>query len=93
MAIVALPGGPVLLSGDAVVHRQWLASNDVQRLPVDPARAADVRNQVRALLKARPDVVLFPGHDLERAATPRPDVVIHHPEWFELRAWAGPGRP
>lgn len=90
LAIVALPGGPVLLAGDAVVHRPWLASNDVQRVPVNPSRAADVRNQVRALLKERPDIILFPGHDLDRRLISRPDVSIHHPEWFDLSSWTRP---
>lgn len=62
MVLLALPSGPALLAGDAVVHLDWLASDDVQRIPVDPARAADVRNEVRALLKDDPQVVLFPGH-------------------------------
>jgi len=87
MLLLALPGGPVLLAGDAVVHRDWLVSDDVQRVPVDAERAAAVRNQVRALLAEDPEVVLFPGHDLGAAPQHRTDVVLHHAEWFEAQAW------
>jgi glyoxylase-like metal-dependent hydrolase (beta-lactamase superfamily II) len=87
MLLVALPEGPVLLAGDAVVHRDWLAGDDVQRVAVDAERAAAVRNQVRALLTADPRLVLFPGHDLGDAPRDRPDVVLHHPEWFRAEAW------
>ena len=87
MLLVALPEGPVLLTGAAVVHRDWLASDDVQRIAVDADRAAAVRNQVRALLAADPRVVLFPGHDLGQVPGDRPDIVLHHPEWFVARAW------
>lgn len=87
MLLVALPEGPVLLAGDAVVHGDWLAADDVQRIAVDPERAAQVRNQVRALLAARPEVVLFPGHDLQAPPDHRADIVLHHPEWFAAAAW------
>jgi N-acyl homoserine lactone hydrolase len=87
MALLALPDGPVLLTGDAVVHREWLDSDDVELVAVDSQRAADVRNQVRALLAARPDVPLLPGHDLQSAPRARGDVTLHHPEWFTTAAW------
>jgi N-acyl homoserine lactone hydrolase len=87
MAFVALSGGPALLAGDAVPHRPWLASDDVERVPVDPKRAADVRNQVRALLKAEPTVVLFSGHDLSGTPSGREDMILHHPEWFGEADW------
>lgn len=87
MALLALESGPVLLAGDAVVHRDWLASNDVQRIPVDAQRAAEVRNQVRALLSARPDLLLIPGHDLSGLTRHADDVLIHHPEWLEPNMW------
>lgn len=90
MALVALPSGPVLLAGDAVVHRDWLLSDDVQRVPVDAARAADVRNEVRAALAAREDLVLAPGHDLSMLPAGRSDIVLHHPEWFGNGAWPLP---
>lgn len=87
MLLVSLPGGPVLLSGDAVVHRDWLDSDDVQRIAVDAERAALVRNQVRALLAADSRVVLLAGHDLGGVPHDRADIVLHHPEWFAAEAW------
>jgi len=87
MLLLALPGGPVLLAGDAIVHGDWLASDDVQRIAVDGERAAAVRNQVRALLATDPKLVLFPGHDLAGAPGDRSDIVLHHPEWFAIEAW------
>lgn len=87
MAFVALPGGPVLLAGDAVVHFDWLASDDVQRIAVDPARAADVRNRVRAAMLARPALVVIPGHDLRGLPAGRDDLVVHHPEYLAPEAW------
>jgi N-acyl homoserine lactone hydrolase len=86
MVLLALPGGPALLAGDAIVHRDWLASDDVQRIAVDPDRASVVRNQVRALLRGTPQLALYPGHDTP-PPTQRSDVTVHHPDWFELRAW------
>jgi len=86
MALLALPNGPALLAGDAIVHRDWLNSDDVQRIAVDADRAAEVRNEVRALLQGVPNLALFPGHD-----TPpdigHDDISIHHADWFELSAW------
>lgn len=87
MVLLALPGGPVLLAGDAVVHLPWLESDDVQRIAVDAERAAAVRNQVRAFRAATPDLVLIPGHDLSGLPTNRTDLVLHHPEWFAAEAW------
>ncbi|QSQ19936.1 MBL fold metallo-hydrolase [Pyxidicoccus parkwayensis] len=87
MALVSLPSGPVLLAGDAVVHRDWLESRDVQRIAVKPERAADVRNQVRALLATRPDVVMLAGHDLGGVPMDREDLRVHHPEWLVPEAW------
>ncbi len=86
MVLAALSEGPALLAGDAIVHRDWLASDDVQRIASDPERAAQVRNQVRSLLRKRPNVVLFPGHDTPPAVS-RQDILIHHPDWFNLSAW------
>lgn len=90
MALVSLPSGPVLLAGDAVVHRDWLESDDVQRIASDPDRAADVRNQVRAFLRARPEAVLAPGHDTSMFPLDREDIVLHHVEWFDAKAWPLP---
>lgn len=93
MALLALPGGPALLAGDAVVHRDWLRSDDVERIATDPARAADVHNQVRALVDAFPALVLLPGHDLRQLPSTRSDLSLHHPEWFEPAAWPIGGSP
>ena len=87
LALVALPGGPLLLTGDAVVHREWLRSDDVERIAADPGRAADVRNQVRALVDTVPQLVLIPGHDLRALPDGRDDIVLHHREWFAPTAW------
>jgi len=86
MAVLALPGGPALLAGDAIVHRDWLNSDDIQRVAVDPDRAAVVRNQVRALVQGVPKLALFPGHDLPPSIQ-HADIVIHQPDWFQLGAW------
>lgn len=67
MLLVRLEQGPVLLAGDAVVHRDWLNSLDVQRIAVDPVRAADVRNEVRAFLAGTPGAQVIFGHDTRGA--------------------------
>jgi glyoxylase-like metal-dependent hydrolase (beta-lactamase superfamily II) len=87
MALLALPGGPLLLTGDAVVHFSWLESEDVERIAVDPERAADVRNQVRAFVARVPGAVIIPGHDLSRIPRDRADVVLHQRDWFAPAAW------
>lgn len=87
MALLALPEGPVLLAGDAVVHFAWLHSDDVERVAHASARAAEVRNQVRRFLRDVPGAVVFPGHDLTRVPTDRTDVVLHQPQWFATAAW------
>lgn len=93
LALVALEGGWALLTGDAVVHRDWLASDDVQRVAVDRERAATVRNQVRAALRGDPTLRLLPGHDLGGVSCDRPDLSCHRPAWFEPGAWPlGPRR-
>lgn len=92
LALVMLPQGPALLAGDAIEHREWLDGDDVQRVPDLPERAAAVRNQARALLRADPGVLLVAGHDLADLLTQvsrsaRSDVVLHRTEWFSLDAW------
>lgn len=87
MALVSLPGGPVLLAGDAAVHRDWIESNDVQRIPVDQARAADVRNQIRAIEAAFPRLVILFGHDLGDLPSDRSDITLHAPERFAVESW------
>ena len=81
-AIVQLPGGPVLLAGDAVVHFDWLHSDDVQKVAHHKEKAALFRNQVRALQKAEPAVIIIPGHDLASVPANRPDIVNHHSKLF-----------
>ncbi len=76
-ALVNLPGGPVLLAGDLVVHFDWLESNDVQRIVGSPERAADVRNRVRRLAALAPTLVIIPGHDLAGLPSGRGDLVVH----------------
>lgn len=86
-ALLALPDGPALLAGDLVVHRDWLWSDDVERIVVSPERAAAVRNRVRCLLELVPRLLLLPGHDLRGLPEHRADVVLHRPELFAARAW------
>ena len=86
-ALLALPGGPVLLAGDLVVSFDWLENNDVQRLVVDAERAAEVRNRVRLLRELVPAVVVVPGHDLGQLPSGRADITLHHAERFTLSPW------
>jgi N-acyl homoserine lactone hydrolase len=87
MALIALPSGPALLTGDAVVHRDWLASDDVERVAVEPQRAGDVRDAVRAFIANTPELVVLFGHDLRGIPGGRGDLELHHPEWFGDDAW------
>ncbi len=82
MLFLALDEGPVLLAGDAVVHSDWLYSDDVQRIAVDARRAAVVRNQVRAFLDATPNSSVAYGHDLRGIDCQRSDIVCHRSESF-----------
>jgi len=84
---VRLPKGMVFLTGDEVVHFNWLKSNDVQRISKNPKRAAEVRNRVRLLEKLRPDILIFPGHDFPKVPKNRTDIIIHNPELFKNKAW------
>jgi len=86
-ALLALPGGPALLAGDVIVHRDWLASDDVERIAADPARAAEMRNRVRALLVAAPATVLICGHDLRGVPSGRADILLHRPDLYSASAW------
>jgi N-acyl homoserine lactone hydrolase len=86
-ALVALPEGPVLLTGDMVVHFDWLEHDDVQRIAADAERAADVRNRIRRFLELVPGSVVIPGHDLSRLPTDRSDLVAHDPAWLRADAW------
>jgi N-acyl homoserine lactone hydrolase len=82
MLLVAADKGPVLLTGDAVVHFDWLNSNDVERLPENPEGAARVRNSIRQLLKVNKNLVVLPGHDIPKIPSTRTDVVKLFPENF-----------
>jgi glyoxylase-like metal-dependent hydrolase (beta-lactamase superfamily II) len=77
MLFLALDEGAVLLTGDAVVHSDWLRSNDVQRIATDADRAAVVRSQVRSFLAANPDATIAYGHDLRDLACERRDIICH----------------
>jgi|GEM_PF-300414 len=86
-ALVMLPQGPVLLAGDMAVHHPWLRGDDVQRIASKPDRAAHVRNQIRAFLQLDNKAIVIPGHDLTGLPEGRSDLVLHHPEWFKVKAW------
>jgi N-acyl homoserine lactone hydrolase len=86
-ALLNLPQGPVLLAGDLVVHFDWLASDDVQRIVVDAERAADVRNRIRRLRELAPGVVVVPGHDLQGLPQGRSDLILHDADQFSPQAW------
>ncbi len=86
MVLVNLESGPVLLAGDAVVHFDWLESDDVERIVSDPERAAVVRNRVRSLRDSGAALII-PGHDLRRIGAARPDLIHHRPELFRPSAW------
>lgn len=86
MALVNLESGPVLLTGDAVVHHDWLDSDDVERIAVDAERAAVIRNQVRSLRDASA-VLIIPGHDLRQLGSGREDLIQHDPQRFKPTAW------
>ncbi|SNR38246.1 MBL fold metallo-hydrolase [Flavobacterium sp. ov086] len=85
MLLVTLNQGPVLLSGDAVVHDDWLKSNDVERLPTQPAKAAQNRNNIRNLETKMPEFIVFPGHDMPNIPKNRTDIHIINPEFFKTR--------
>jgi glyoxylase-like metal-dependent hydrolase (beta-lactamase superfamily II) len=87
MVLLSLPEGPVLLAGDAAVHRDWIGSDDVQRIAVDPDRAANVRNQIRAIETAFPRLVILFGHDLGDLPSGRSDITLHAPERFSVESW------
>ena len=82
MLLVSADNGPALLTGDAVVHFDWLNSNDVESLPENPSGAAKVRNTLRQLLKTNKNLLLFPGHDLPEIPAERDDIVKLFPENF-----------
>lgn len=79
MALVQLEKSVVLLTGDAVVHFSWLNSDDVERIPVNPERSAEVRNRIRWIIKTQPEIVVIPGHDMSQIPSNRSDILIHNP--------------
>ncbi|WEK70399.1 MAG: MBL fold metallo-hydrolase [Candidatus Chryseobacterium colombiense] len=83
MLLVTLNQGPVLLSGDAVVHNDWLKSNDVERLPTQPENAAQNRNNIRTLETKMPELIVFPGHDMPIILKNRTDIHIINPDFFK----------
>ncbi|WP_316634552.1 hypothetical protein, partial [uncultured Flavobacterium sp.] len=83
MLLVTLNQGPVLLSGDAVVHNDWLKSNDVERLPTQPDKAAQNRNNIRHLETKMPELIVFPGHDMPSIPKNRTDIHIINPDFFK----------
>lgn len=85
MLMVAADQGPLLLAGDAVVHFDWLTSDDVERLPENAPGAASVRNKIRQLLKINTHLLLFPGHDLPTIPNERKDVQKLFIENFTLK--------
>jgi glyoxylase-like metal-dependent hydrolase (beta-lactamase superfamily II) len=84
---INLLNGSILLTGDEVVHFDWLHSDDIQHLAENKNQAAKIRNQVRVLTKLMPNIIVFPGHDLPKIPTNRNDIIIHHPDWFKKEAW------
>jgi len=85
MLLLNMPSGTLLLAGDAIVHRDWLYSDDVQRIPTNPDRAADVRNQVRYFLDNQPGAAVFYGHDMDLANCNITGVLCHT-DFFNLPA-------
>lgn len=81
------PNGPILLTGDVVVHWDWLRSNDVERVAINKSRIAESRNQIRKLLQVVPEMVLYPGHDTANLKQNRADIIIHNPSYFKTDSW------
>lgn len=75
------------MAGDLVVHFDWLASDDVQRIVVDAERAADLRNRIRRLRELAPAVLVDPGHDLRGLPQRRSDLILHDAGQFSPQAW------
>jgi N-acyl homoserine lactone hydrolase len=85
MALLGCEEGPILLTGDAVVHADWLASSDVQRIAVDNRRAAEVREQVRAFERRLPEAIALFGHDIDSRACAREGVTCHGVDFEQRR--------
>lgn len=87
IVLAQLDGGPVILAGDSVVHWSWLQSDDVERIPVDAEKSAEVRNRLRHIVEVQPEVVVFPGHDTSRIPLNRSDIIMHNPDFFKVNAY------
>lgn len=87
IALVQLDVGPVILTGDSVVHWSWLKSDDVERIPIDSEKSAEVRNRIRRIVQTQSEVIIFPGHDTSQIPLNRSDIVIHNPDYFKLDAY------
>ncbi|PCH53721.1 MAG: hypothetical protein COC22_01805 [Flavobacteriaceae bacterium] len=83
---VNLPQGMVFLAGDEAVSFDWLKSNDVQRISQNPKRAASVRNRIRMLMKLKPNMIVFPGHDFPKISIKRTDIIVHNPKLFNINS-------
>jgi N-acyl homoserine lactone hydrolase len=82
-----LENGPCVLTGDAVVHFEWLKSSDVERVAVNGERAAEVRNNIRKLMEVNKEILIFPGHDMPEVDEKRRDIKIENPVNFRLETW------
>lgn len=80
LALVQLENSPVLLAGDAVVHWNWLNSDDVERIPASPEKSAEIRNRIRQIIQTQPEILVLPGHDTSQIPTNRSDILIHSSE-------------
>ncbi len=88
--LINLPNGPVLLTGDEVVHFDWLNSDDIQYLAVNKNIAANFRNQVRKLIELIPSIIIFPGHDFPKMSKKRNDIIVNNPDYFNNSSWVKP---
>ena len=87
MLLVNLHEGPVLLTGDAVVHFDWLKSIDVERVPSNHERTAEIRDGIISLIKKNPRLVIFPGHDAPGGIDHREDIILLNRENFSIESW------
>ena len=72
-----------LLSESVSIPSIFLKSNDVERLPTQPAKAAKNRNDIRNLELKMPDLIVFAGHDMPAIPKFRKDIVIVNPLFFK----------
>jgi glyoxylase-like metal-dependent hydrolase (beta-lactamase superfamily II) len=84
IALVQLNEGPVILTGDSVIHWSWLNSDDIERIPTDSNKSAEIRNKIRQIVKKQAEVLIFPGHDISKIPLNRPDIIIHNTDFFKM---------